>query len=221
MSKFIEKKYDKLSIVFTGDVGFDRYMEGRWEDENLLSPKIIDFCKDADHVITNVEGPLLDQETNKTTSGTVQLVHTMNPRAIRVFDRIGSDIWNICNNHIMDAGPEGIERTLAEAENNGAKLVGAGMNLESARRPIFLGKLPDELEDNDADDKPEYLVGIFSAGYRRGCKPARDDYPGCLMWNDFESIQKSIDDIKKRAKKCILIAHAGEEFTSLPSPYTR
>ena len=27
----------KSSIVFTGDIGFDRYMYGKWNDENLLS----------------------------------------------------------------------------------------------------------------------------------------------------------------------------------------
>lgn len=31
----MEKK--KTSIVFTGDIGFDRYMDHRWEDEHLLS----------------------------------------------------------------------------------------------------------------------------------------------------------------------------------------
>ena len=30
----------KTSIVFTGDIGFDRYMDKRWEDENLLSRQI-------------------------------------------------------------------------------------------------------------------------------------------------------------------------------------
>ena len=27
---------DKTSIVFTGDIGFDRYMDRRWEDDQLL-----------------------------------------------------------------------------------------------------------------------------------------------------------------------------------------
>ena len=37
------------SIVFTGDIGFDRYMEGRWEDENFLSREVLDFFLSADH----------------------------------------------------------------------------------------------------------------------------------------------------------------------------
>ena len=27
---------NKTSIVFTGDIGFDKYMTGKWDDENLL-----------------------------------------------------------------------------------------------------------------------------------------------------------------------------------------
>jgi hypothetical protein len=51
---------NKISIVFTGDVGFDRYMSKKWEDENLLSPSVLDFLHSAEHVCANVEGALID-----------------------------------------------------------------------------------------------------------------------------------------------------------------
>ena len=53
-------KKDKTSIVFTGDIGFDRYMDRKWEDENLLSQSVLDFFHSADHVCANVEGALID-----------------------------------------------------------------------------------------------------------------------------------------------------------------
>ena len=43
----------KTSIVFTGDIGFDRYMDKRWEDDNLLSRDVLDFFHSADHVVAN------------------------------------------------------------------------------------------------------------------------------------------------------------------------
>jgi poly-gamma-glutamate synthesis protein (capsule biosynthesis protein) len=49
---------NKTSIIFTGDIGFDRYMDRKWEDENLLSQGILDFFHSADHVVANVEGAL-------------------------------------------------------------------------------------------------------------------------------------------------------------------
>ena len=198
---------DKLSLVFTGDIGFDRYMDGKWEDEELISDEVLDFLHSGDHVIANVEGPLVDQATNKTTEGTVQLMHTMNPKATKVLKNMGADIWNICNNHIMDAGPLGMEATLSEARAFGAETVGAGMNLEEAKSPIYF----DEAGG----------IGLFSVGYRRGCKPADVDYPGCYMWNEVDAIRQTIAEIKAKCRWCIIVAHAGEEFTSLPSPYTR
>ena len=31
---------EKTSLVFTGDIGFDRYMYGKWDDENLISSEV-------------------------------------------------------------------------------------------------------------------------------------------------------------------------------------
>jgi hypothetical protein len=36
-----------------------------------------------------------------------------------------------------------------------------------------------------------------------------------------DAIQEAISEIKKTCRWCIVVAHAGEEFTPLPSPYTR
>ena len=33
----------KTSMVFTGDIGFDRYMDKRWEDKKLLSSRCWTF----------------------------------------------------------------------------------------------------------------------------------------------------------------------------------
>ena len=198
---------DKLSLVFTGDIGFDRYMDGKWDDENLISQEVLDFLHSGDHVIANVEGPLVSKMKNTETEGTLQLMHTMDPDAKKVLRNIGADVWNICNNHIMDAGEYGMECTLKEAKDEGVRTVGAGMNISEAKKPLFFG-------DNS-------LVGIFSVGYQRGCKPAGEDKAGCLNWSDLDTIQNTINEIKKKARWCLVVAHAGEEFTALPSPYTR
>ena len=123
-------KRDKTTLVFTGDIGFDRYMEGKWDDEELLSEEVLAFLHSADHVIANVEGPLVDQASNTTTEGVQQLMHTMNPAAIKVLQKMKADIWNICNNHIMDAGEMGMKCTLEQAEKHGVKT-----NQQGRRKP--------------------------------------------------------------------------------------
>ncbi|MCQ2539275.1 MAG: CapA family protein [Acetatifactor sp.] len=195
------------SLVFTGDIGFDRYMDGKWEDTELLSKEVLAFLHSGDHVIANVEGPLVAQPTNQTKEGVAQLLHTMNPKATKVLRNMKADIWNICNNHIMDAGPEGIQATLQEAKEFGAITLGAGRNLAEAAKPVILQEAGG--------------IGMIGVGYQRGCKPAGEEKAGCLNWSDYETIQAAIDEVKKTCKWCIIVSHGGEEFTSLPSPYTR
>ena len=198
---------DRCTLVFTGDVGFDRYMDGRWEDDALISDEVLAFLHSADHVITNVEGPLVAQPANTATEGAQQLKHTMNPAAVRVFKRMHADIWNLCNNHIMDAGAEGLRCSLQEAAKAGVQTIGAGMDLEAARRPLIL----DEAGG----------IGLFGVGYQRACRKASETEAGCLSWSDMDTIRDTIREIKARCRWCVVVSHGGEEFTALPSPYTR
>lgn len=197
----------ETSLVFTGDIGFDKYMYGKWNDSELLSKDVLDFLHSADHVVVNVEGPIADVPTNTESTGVKQLLHAMDPDATRFLKKIGADVWNICNNHIMDAGEMGVESTLRYAKECGAKTIGAGMNIHEARTPLII---------NEAGG-----IGLFGVGYQRACRVAGEEKAGCYSWSDLEEIQNTINQIKKTCRWCIVVAHAGEEFTPLPSPYTR
>lgn len=197
----------ETSLVFTGDIGFDRYMDEKWKDDGLLSQEILDFFSGADHVIANVEGPIVASPKNETTSGVQQLVHTIDPAAVSVLEKINADIWNICNNHIMDAGEPGIKATLEEARKLNVQTIGAGMNLQEAMTPVILDCAGG--------------IGIFGVGYQRACRAAGEEKAGCFSWSDMERIQQVIREIKQKCRWCIVVSHGGEEFTSLPSPYTR
>ena len=101
-------KKSKTAIVFTGDIGFDRYMDRKWEDEQLLSEDVLDFFRGGDHTCANVEGALIDASDDGSRG---VFFHSMNPEATRVLQKIGADIWSIGNNHTMDAGREGVLST--------------------------------------------------------------------------------------------------------------
>lgn len=198
---------NKTSLVFTGDIGFDRYMYKKWNDEDLISDEVLAFLHSADHVIANVEGPIAEIPQNTVQSGVKQLLHTIDPEAVKVLKNMRADIWNICNNHIMDAGEDGIKSTIEIAKQNGVKTIGAGMNINDARKPVII----DEAGG----------IGLFGVGYQRACRAAGEEKAGCFSWSDLDAIQNVIDDIKRKCRWCVVVAHAGEEFTPLPSPYTR
>ena len=198
----MEKK--KTSIVFTGDIGFDRYMDHRWEDEHLLSATVLDFFHSADHTVANVEGALIDAKDDGSRG---VFFHSMNPAATRVLKDIHADIWSIGNNHTMDAGREGVLSTKKIAEEMGCLTMGAGMNDTEASEPVYL----DEAGG----------IGMFCVAYQAECIPATATEPGIFRWDDLDLIAKRIAEIKSRCRWCVIVSHGGEEFTSLPSPYTR
>lgn len=194
----------KSSIVFTGDIGFDKYMDLKWEDDDLLSQEILDFFRSADHVCANVEGALFDVPEDGTRD---VCFHAMNPKATKVLQKMHADIWCLGNNHIMDAGIDGLISTQKIAEEKNCRTVGAGLNISEASAPVFL----DEAGG----------IGILSVSYLVGCVPATATAPGTLPWNDMDLIAKRIQEIKSRCRWCVIVSHGGEEFSSMPLPYTR
>ena len=198
---------NETTVAFTGDVGFDRYMSGRWRDDDLLSEEVLAFLRGADHVVVNVEGPILEQPENSVNAGAQQLLHSIPPGAIRVLEACGADVWNINNNHIMDCGPEGVASTLRYAKEHGVRTLGAGMDIAQAKAPVIFEEAGG--------------IGLLGVGYQRACRPAGEEKPGCLSWSNMEAIREGIAAIKKTCRWCVIVAHGGEEFTALPSPYTR
>ena len=195
---------DKTSIVFTGDIGFDRYMDHRWEDDELLSKPILDFFHSADHVAANVEGALIDAVDDGSRG---VFFHAMNPAATRVLKDMHADIWCVGNNHTMDAGKEGVVSTKKIAQDMGCLTIGAGLNEVEASEPIYLEEAGG--------------IGMFGVAYMAECIPATATEPGIFRWDDMDYIKRRIDEVKKRCRWCVIVSHGGEEFTSMPSPYTR
>lgn len=195
---------NNTSIVFTGDIGFDKYMEGKWEDENLLSQSVLDYFHNADHVCANVEGALIDASDDGSLG---VLFHSMNPNAAKVLEKMQADIWSIGNNHTMDAGKDGVINTKKIATEMGCKTVGAGINISEASEPVYLQEAGG--------------IGMICVSYMVGCVPATATEPGIFRWDDMQRIAERISEIKAKCRWCVVIAHGGEEFSAMPLPYTR
>ncbi len=195
---------DKTSILFTGDIGFDRYMDRRWEDPDFLSPPVLAFFHSAEHVCVNVEGAMIHAADD---GGRGMFFHSMNPEAICALRKMRADLWSIGNNHTMDAGRQGIISTREMAASMGARAFGAGMNEREASQPVYLEEAGG--------------IGIFNVSYMSECVPATADEPGIFRWDDMAYIEARIREIKATCRWCVIVSHGGEEFASLPNPYTR
>ena len=196
---------NSTSIVFTGDIGFDKYMEGKWVDQDLLSTPILEFFHSADHVCANVEGAVYNPPPDDSRDA---FFHTMNPEAVAVFKKMHADIWCIGNNHAMDAGADGLTSTRQIAKENGCVTFGAGMNQSEASEPVYL----DEAGG----------IGLLSVTYIcESRQPSSSDEPNIFSWEAWDVIKKRIDEIKSKCRWCVIVSHGGEEFAPMPSTYTR
>lgn len=192
------------SIAFTGDIGFDKYMAGKWTDEELLSDDILDFFNSSDHVVANVEAAMVAVNDDKPRS---QFFHAMDPDARHLLSKMNADIWNIGNNHIMDAGLEGILSTKKITSEMGVRTIGAGLNEEDASTPVYLSEAGG--------------IGLLGVAFQRGCKPASETESGNFRWDNMEYIEKRIKEIKSKCRWCVVVSHGSEEFAPLPNPYVR
>lgn len=191
------------SISFTGDIAFSKYFKDHW-NKDFLDKRIMEFFKNSDHVVANVEAPLSDCAM----SSEREINHFSSPESVNWFKKISADIWAIANNHILDCGEAGMHDTMTAAQSIGAVTVGAGVNVDEASKPITLDCAGG--------------IGICAVTYKRGeFIRASDDAAGCVLFDDPKRIQNIINEIKSKNRWCIIIAHGGDEFSNLPMPYIR
>lgn len=191
-----------VSVAFTGDIAFSKYFAEAYKTD-FIDQEIKDFLCSSDHVVANVEAPI--------TAGKIQsdraLNHTMPPQVVDTLLSVNAKIWTLANNHVMDAKAQGVRDTLDIAAENGCVTVGAGMDLQEACQPVYL--------------EGAGGIGVFSMVYDRDFLRAGEDQPGALTDMDMERIRANIQRIKKTCRWCVVIAHAGAEFSQLPLPYVR
>jgi len=192
-----------ISIAFTGDVGFSKYFKDTFKRDDLMTDEVVDFLADTDYTVINVEGAV----TKATATAQKPLIHANDPGAIDWLLKLNGKVWNLANNHTMDCGEAGALDTLAHARANHCLTVGLGENIAKAEKSLLLYK-------------EGIGVGLVSVTYSIPDK-ATEEHAGCILWNDNERIKKQIEEVKKKNRWCVVIAHAGVEFAQMPLPYIR
>ena len=112
----------RAKLLFFGD-----FVSSKPLPDNFISEQLLHLIKSHDLTGCNIEAPL---------SGAGSAIRKAGPHLANNVDavddvlRAGVSILSLANNHIMDFGPEGLEKTLVHLKN--ASLVGAGMQLSTA-----------------------------------------------------------------------------------------
>lgn len=168
----------------------------------LGGPKGIvrDMTKDADLAIVNHESPIPDDWVFHLHGFTF----TGKPALTEIFVRAGIDWMSLANNHVKDAGTDGIIQTRKNLDRFGIKYAGAGKNLQQARQFSVLdvnGLRVALISCTSVINGP----GGYATATSGGSMPCRKAL-----------IKRSIREAREKADVVIVYPHWGAEYNRNP-----
>lgn len=130
----------QVTISFAGDILFDANyaimgkVAGNGNIANGIMPELIAEMKSADIMMLNNEFPYSDRGTPTENKA---FTFRAKPSTVSYLNDLGVDLVALANNHAYDYGQEAFEDTMSILEEAGITYVGAGRNLQEARRPVY------------------------------------------------------------------------------------
>lgn len=194
---------NKISIGFTGDLGFSGYFTGACKKPDLLDNNLKEFFKANDATVINYENPITACRITRKK----RLAHRSDPEALDfIKSNFSNPVLSFANNHLMDYGYIGMIDTIENTEAAGLPYIGAGRNIEEASKMIVLG---DDIK-----------IGIMSMQYKK-YMVANDVHGGPFHESSDAYIKKRVEEFRSKVDWLVLVYHGGDEFLYSPMPYIR
>ena len=138
----IDKEIDNdIVLDFTGDLSFAEGIATTTYMENQINGVKDCFSQDLLEEMANADVLLVNNEFAYTNRGMplAGKAYTFrgNPNRVGLLDELGVDAVSIANNHIYDYDEVGFLDTLNTLSTDNMPYVGAGINLDEARKPIY------------------------------------------------------------------------------------
>ena len=193
-------------IIIVGDLfpvpsNFAKFAEG--DVSYLFGDKICELFAKADYRICILEGALTDRPGKcEKTGPSVYAPQSV----IKGFLEIGIDCCTLANNHITDAGDQGVIDTLDVLDKVGIRHLGAGINSDSIGRFITF-KVGSK------------TIGLYNVAETMYNEPSSDK-PGAFLYDEY-LVCHELEANKSKCDYLIVIYHGGSEKYRYPSPQTR
>jgi poly-gamma-glutamate capsule biosynthesis protein CapA/YwtB (metallophosphatase superfamily) len=177
--------------------------------DSLVAPEVVEITRAADLFVLNLECCISERGSPWPAPGKPFFFRAP-PTAVETLRHLGISCVTLANNHALDFGEEALADTLAHLESAGIAVVGAGPDVERARRPAVL----------DADEMRLAVVGLtdhppdFAAG---------PDRPGVAFADLRSGLPDWIGDAVTGAEADAVLAspHWGPNMTTEPVPHVR
>lgn len=167
--------------------------------QTLLNDLLPEF-EQADLSIVNLECPLIQRESPTEKCGPNLGAPVGCGNGLKA---MGVDVVGLANNHIMDHGPKGLRTTIEALDEHGILHVGAGEDLDAARRILVreIGGV---------------RIGILAVTEHEFCI-ASNESPGANPLDVIDFV-RNINAHRSEYDKLIVLVHGGNEYYRYPRP---
>jgi len=127
-----DEKNGEITIAAVGDICLGGLFPKTLPHEQIIPVEVKRALSHADIVFGNLESPF--SKTGRTVPFGFLCAE---PDTVKLLQYIGCNVVNLANNHMADCGYEGILCTLNVLSEYNIQYVGAGANIDDARRPAI------------------------------------------------------------------------------------
>lgn len=196
----------KKKIIIVGDLfpvvtNINKFSDG--DINYLFGEKICDLFDAADYRICNLEGPLTNRPGKCEKTGLKVYAPTS---VVTSYKKLHIDCCTLANNHITDAGDEGVIDTMKTLDSVDIDYIGAGLNRDAINHKKFI-KLGNK------------VIGFFNVAETMFNAPTAEK-PGAFLYDEY-IVCNELRMMKKQSDYIIVIYHGGAEKFRYPSPQTR
>lgn len=193
-------------IIIVGDLfpvpsNFSKFSEG--DILYLFGKKICELFAHADYRICNMEGALTDNPGKREKLGVSLFAPTA---TINAYKQLNIDCCNLANNHITDAGANGVIDTLKTLDSAGITHLGAGENEDAICKYVFF----------KVGEKTICLYNVAETIFNAPSKTQ----PGAHLYDEYV-VCKELERLKKECDYLIVVYHGGAERYRYPTPQTK
>lgn len=204
-----ENHREDISLIFAGDLLLSGAILRQYDNnggiEGLIEEPLLAQLLNSDITMVNQEFPFSERGTPmEGKSYTFQAP----PSRVSILKELGIDIVSLANNHTLDYGREALSDTFQTLEEAGISYVGAGENLERAKKAEIV-----ELSNT--------RVGFLSASrvIPVASWNASNSISGIFTTYSADAMLKEIEEVRELCDLLIVYVHWGVEFEERPATY--
>ena len=200
-----------ISLLFAGDIYLSDHVLNAYDRaggiNGVLDEGLRSAIADADLFMANQEFPFSGRGTPMADK---QFTFRLPPERMPLLQEIGPDIVTLANNHVLDYGQDALLDTCLLLDQAGILRVGAGADLEDAKRPEII-----EIKGRK--------IGFLGASRVMpvGSWAAGSSHPGVFPTYDPAPLLESIRALRASCDYLVVYVHWGIERETTPKEYQR